>query len=95
MVREGSLVFGYDGGSTDDYSILIRGITTYETGMAIYFRANTANTGASTLNINGLGAITIVKAVSTALSDNDILEGMLCLVIYDGTNFVLLNPRAL
>jgi hypothetical protein len=67
----------------------------YVTGMQVIFKAKTANTGAATLNVNGLGAKTIVKAVSTGLSNNDILASMFCMVVYDGTNFVLMNPRAL
>ena len=41
------------------------------------------------------GAKTIVKAVSTALANADIVALMFCSCIYDGTNFVLLNPRVL
>ena len=52
----------------------------------------TANTGAATLNVNSLGAKTIVKGVNTTLDDSDILASQFITVIYDGTNFVLQNP---
>lgn len=88
--------YGVDTGSDDTYVIALSpALTAYAAGLQIIFMANTANTGAATLNVNGLGAKTIVKAVSTALSDNDILALMICVVVYDGTNFVLMNPRAL
>lgn len=49
------------------------------------------NTGASTLNINGLGAIPIKKSVSTALSSGDIITGQLEILMYDGTNFQMIG----
>jgi hypothetical protein len=66
-------------------------------GMSVFFRAATANTDGATLNVNGLGAFAIVKGVSTALSTNDILAGMMVHVVYDlpGTRWVIMNPRAL
>jgi hypothetical protein len=67
-------------------------LTAYQTGAVYTFKANTANTGAATLNINSKGAKAIVKGVSTALVTGDILAGQLCHCLYDGTNMVLLNP---
>lgn len=68
-------------------------IASYDTGAAFVFKANHANTGAATLNIDGLGAKSIVKVTEAgateALSSNDIRSGQACLVIYDGTNFQL------
>ncbi len=88
--------YGVDAGSTDAYAItLAPALTAYAAGLQITFKANTANTGAASIDVNGLGAKTIVKAVSTTLADNDILASMLCSIVYDGTNFVLMNPRAL
>ena len=95
LVQSGVLNFGSDAGTTDDYAVSIQGITEYKEGMIINFKANTVNTGASTLNVNSLGAKTIVKSVSTALANADIVALMFCSCIYDGTNFVLLNPRVL
>lgn len=88
--------FAIDAEVSDTYVITLSPApAAYTTGMPIIFKANTANTGAATLNVNRLGAKSIVKGVSTALLDNDILALMYCLVIYDGTNFVLMNPRSL
>lgn len=95
LVKNNSLITGYDAGTTDDYAITLPDFNGYVTGMTAFFKANTANTGATTLNINGYGAKAVVKAISTALSNNDILALMWCYVIYDGTNFILLNPRVL
>lgn len=85
-----------DAGSDDTYVIALSpALVAYAAGLEINFIANTANTGAATVNVNGLGAKAIVKAVSTALSDNDILALMVCKIVYNGTAFVLMNPRAL
>ena len=60
--------------------------------MIIFFKANTANTTACSINVNGLGVKNIVKRVSTTPATGDILALQICMLIYDGTNFVLLNP---
>lgn len=79
-----------DAGANDTYVItLAPALAAYATGATYIFKANTANTGAATLNINGLGAKTIVKAtggITTALADNDIRVGQWVVVVYDGTN---------
>lgn len=88
--------YAADAGSTDTYVATLAPVpTAYVTGRVYVLKAATANTGAATVNFNSLGAKTIVKATSTTLSDNDIIANMLCLLVYDGTNMVLLNPRAL
>jgi hypothetical protein len=61
-------------------------------GMRFTFKANFANTGACTLNPNSLGATTIKKNGSSDLAANDILNGQIVQVEYDGTNFQLLSP---
>lgn len=87
--------YAADAGATDAYAITLSPVpASYTTGMVVYFTANTVNTGAATLNVNGLGAKTIVKGVNTTLADGDIATGQFVTVIYDGTNFVLQNPVA-
>ena len=85
--------FGVDAQANDSYVITASPIPSgYTTGMVVIFKAATANTTGCTINVNGLGAKTIVKRVSTTPATGDILQGMLCWLVYDGTNFVLLNP---
>lgn len=92
----GASNYGVDAGSTDTYvATLSPAPTAYVTGRLYVLKAATANTGAASVNFNAIGAATIVKGVSTTLANNDILAGMLCLLVYDGTNMVLLNPRVL
>lgn len=44
-------------------------------GMVVYFKADVANTGPATLNVNGLGAKNILKQHDLALVDGDIEAG--------------------
>lgn len=82
--------FAADAGSTDTYvATLDPAPAAYVTGLNYRFKANTANTGAATINFNSLGAKTIKKAIggiTSDLSDNDIRAGQWVDLVYDGTN---------
>lgn len=86
--------YAADAGATDAYAITLTGLTAYATGQTFKFKANTANTGACTLNINGLGAKTIKKDVSSDLATGDILANQIVTVIYDGTNMQMVGQSA-
>jgi len=87
--------FCVDAGATDDYAgDLSPAISGYITGTLYRFKANTANTGACTVNFNAVGAIPIKKVragITSALADNDILAGQWVEVIYDGTNMQMIS----
>jgi len=84
--------YAADAGSTDAYAItLTPAPSAYATGQVFVFKANTANTGACTLNVNSLGATTIKKDVSSDLATGDILANQIVTVVYDGTNFQLVS----
>lgn len=65
-------------------------IASYTTGLKIWANFTNVNSGVSTVNLNSLGAIQIVKDVSTPVSSGD-LVGIKNLV-YDGTNFRVVGP---
>lgn len=79
-----------DAGASDTYACdLSPAITVYTTGIHYRFKANTANTGAATVNFNSLGAKSIKKAaggITTDPADNDIRSGQWVDLVYDGTN---------
>lgn len=82
-------VFGQDAGATDAYACSLSPTPTLVTGTHYRFKANTANTGAATINFNSLGAVTIKKVaggITTDLADNDIRVGQWIDLIYDGSN---------
>ena len=91
----GALNYAADAGATDAYAItLAPAPTAYTEGMVISFKANTANTGACSVNVNGLGAKSLKRGVSTDPGDNFIKVGSIVTAVYDGTNFQMLQPAA-
>lgn len=85
-------IYGADGGASDAYEISMDSPpSAYVAGMFVLFKANTANTGAATLNVNALGAKAIKKNYNSDLTDGDIIAGQVVGVVYDGTNFQLIN----
>ena len=89
--------YGVGGGAPNTYTMTLTPASSgvnqaYRTGVAYAFGATAANTGASTLSVDGLTAKAITKFGTTALAANDIVNGQMCVVVYDGTRFQLLNP---
>jgi hypothetical protein len=64
-------------------------LTAYAVGQTFNFLAAATNTGAVTINISGLGAKSIRKTGTTALTAGDLISGSLYQIVYDGTNFQL------
>ena len=71
------------------------GMTAYATGQRFTFIAAGANTGATTLNLNSIGAKAITKNGTTPLIASDIALGQAIEVVYDGTQFQLINVSSL
>jgi hypothetical protein len=85
---------GMQGGQatgTDTYAVTIPGVTAYSLNDAYAIGFTNANTGASTLNINGLGAVNIAKNNVVPIIGGDIAANQQFIAIYDGTNFQLLG----
>ncbi len=84
--------YAVDSVGTDAYAVTLSGALSIPfVGMEINFKAGTANTGTCTLAINGGAAKTIVKNVSDALVTGDILANQIIKVVYDGTNWLVIN----
>ena len=64
-------------------------LTAYAVGQTFNFLAAATNTSAVTINISGLGAKSIKKTGTTALTAGDLISGSLYQIVYDGTNFQL------
>lgn len=68
-------------------------ITAYVTGQRFSFKVVDTNTTTTpTVNVNGLGAKTIVKTGAVAIAVGDILINQIVEVEYDGTNMQLMSP---
>ncbi len=97
-VMDQDLIYYVDSGAADAYVITPSpAITAYEEGQRFVFRATNANTGASTLNVNALGATAIQTNDAQALLANMIVVGGVYEVTYDanGSRFVLTSPHSL
>ena len=75
---------------TDTYTAT-NTFTAYNIGDSIVCTFTNACTGASTLNLNGLGAKAIKRNGSLPLNANDILAGQAYSLVYDGTDYQLLG----
>lgn len=94
-LQRGQEIYAADAEVSDTYVITLSPVpTAYASGMTINFKANTANTGAATLNVNSLGAITIKKHHDQDLETGDIESGQIITVVYDGTNFQMQSQTA-
>lgn len=68
--------------------------TSYVAGLEVLVLPNLANTTTTpTLNLNGLGAKTITKLGTAALAASDLTTTAIADLIYDGTEFQLMNPQ--
>lgn len=86
--------YAADTGAANAYVITpTPAITAYTVGQTFNFKAVNTNTTTSTLNVSGLGAITIKKVDgATNLVSGDIKAGQVVEVEYDGTNFQIQSP---
>lgn len=93
-----ALIFLDDEAASDTYTATLTAFPdVYDDveGVPLTFRPNTSNTGAATLNINGISAGDIKKYVDgamTALSTGDMIADNIYTLVWDGTQFLLQNP---
>lgn len=67
-------------------------IVQYTAGQRFNIKINATNTGPSTINVSGLGNISLVINGATALPANALQIGVIYEIEYDGTNFQVSNP---
>ena len=85
---------GTSGGSANAHTItLTPPITAYAAGQTFRFISGFTNTGNVTLNVNGLGVKSLLSSsTGTNLVPGQITAGLTAEVVYDGTQFQLINP---
>jgi hypothetical protein len=93
QVQDGFGVFqATDSGSANTYAIALSpAVTAYAAGQMFTFKAANANSGASTLNVNGLGTKDLKKNHDVALASGDIEQNALVTAVYDGTQFQVIS----
>ncbi|QMV32424.1 hypothetical protein 8G_00030 [Ralstonia phage Hyacinthe] len=93
-IQASSLINGADTGAANacvvSYSPAIAAL---KDGMVLWFKAAAANTSATTLNVNGLGAYPIVGGSHSALQGGEIIANGKCQVVWNATlsSFVLIE----
>lgn len=87
--------FCQDAGYSGAYACnLTPPITAYQTGTTYWFKANTINTGAATINFNSLVPKRIMKQANQDLAPGDVKAGQWVVVTYDGTNMQMQSQTA-
>lgn len=75
-------------GGTTTYTLTpTPAVGAYVTGQEFSIKMNATNTGASTINVSGLGAKSLTKGGATALASGDLLIDAVYKITYDGTQF--------
>jgi hypothetical protein len=90
-IQAASWTYAIDTGTANVYAIALTPKPTLTVGSRFYFQASHANTGASTLAVNGGAAIAITKNGTTALAGAEISLNQIVQVMYDGTRFQLVS----
>lgn len=76
------------GGSSNAYTLTTgESYSALVTGMRFCVRWNHTNSGAATLNVDGIGAVALTKNGTTALASGDAVSGRYAIVAYDGTQW--------
>lgn len=82
-------------GAANAYTVALSpAMASYAEGVAVAVKMNVSNTGASTININGLGAKSIKDSKGNALTSGKLLAGSIYTMRYNGTNFILQGEGA-
>lgn len=85
-------IYATAGGSSNAFTLALDpAFTAYVEGMIVAFKANHEITGATTININSLGAKSIKKNGDQNLAAGDIKNGQLVLIQYDGVDFQMFS----
>lgn len=93
-IQQNALTTAVDTGAANAYAVSYSpAITALTDGMVLWFKAKTANSGASTLNVNGLGAQPLVGGAHSALQGGEIVAGGKCQAVWraDISSWVLLE----
>lgn len=88
---------GTSGGSTNTYtytSATDLELGAYADGVKIGFIVSDTNTGASTLNVDGVGAVSLKKRFNVDVRAGDLVAGQRVEAVYDATNsvFQIVSP---
>lgn len=82
--------YGATTGSANVYAVTVSPApTALVAGLRVMVRINVANTGSTTININGLGSRNVLKSNGNALTANTLRAASVYTLVYNGTSFIL------
>jgi hypothetical protein len=84
--------YGTSSGTDTIVLTLAPALTRYLAGQIFIFKPGGDNTGACTMNVNGLGAKNVKTQTGVDPAASDVDATGMCMMVYDGTNMVLINP---
>ncbi|NIX75377.1 hypothetical protein [Microvirga terricola] len=91
-IQSGSSNYAATAGTANALTVTLSPVpTSLTTGMVIRVKPSFSNTGAATINVNALGAKSIVRPDGTSLQANDLVANRVVELVYDGANFELLT----
>lgn len=69
-------------------------ITTLTPGLFVFVKIAAACTGPTVISVNGLPAVALVRTDLLPLARRDVIAGMVCGMVYDGTRFQMVSMPA-
>jgi hypothetical protein len=94
QVQGGAATFITVTGTDTLTGTVVPALSAYATGNQFSFVVANTNTGAVTINVDGIGAKAITRTGTTALVAGDMVAGQAVEIIYDGTRFQLINGNS-
>ena len=94
QVQGGAATFITVTGTDTLTGTVVPALSAYATGNQFSFLVANTNTGAVTINVDGIGTKAITRTGTTALVAGDMVAGQAVEIIYDGTRFQLVNGNS-
>jgi hypothetical protein len=91
-VQQEAYVYAADTGTANAYAVTLSPPPTIVAGSEVVFKAANANTGVSTLSVNGT-SYPLTKNGAAALTGGEISAGQVITAKFDGTNFQISNAQ--
>lgn len=92
QLKQGSANYLVAGGSANAYTATpTTAWSSYASGRSLRLKWPASNTGATTLNVSGLGTVAIKRMDGNDLTASDIISGAISDVVHNGTNFTLMS----
>ena len=94
QVQGGAATFITVTGADTLTGTVVPALSAYATGNQFSFLVANTNTGAVTINVDGIGTKAITRTGTTPLVAGDMVAGQAVEIIYDGTRFQLVNGNS-